>query len=53
MNIPPSLMLTIGTTAGALFLAIFVISAIITIRNRKLIQKYSCGSSANHEKQNI
>lgn len=37
INISPTLILTIGIVAGLLFLSIFLISLMITMRNRRII----------------
>lgn len=52
MNIPPTLMLTVGITAGALFLAVFAVASIITFRNRRTIQKYYSDRLRAGDKQN-
>lgn len=41
MNISPTLMLTIGLCAALLFVAVFVVSLVLTMRNRRLIQHYA------------
>ncbi|MDE6089900.1 MAG: hypothetical protein K2G41_04290 [Duncaniella sp.] len=41
MNVSPTLMLIIGICAGSLFLIVFAVSTIITIRNRRIIQDYA------------
>lgn len=41
MNMPATLILIIGLIATALFVGIFIIALIITMRNRKIIQRNS------------
>ena len=38
MNISPAIVLTLGAVAGALFVTVFIISWIVTFRNRKIIK---------------
>ena len=38
MNISPIIVLTLGAVAGILFVTVFIISWIVTFRNRKIIQ---------------
>ena len=41
MNISPTLLLVLGICAAVFFISVFVISLIITVRNRRIIQKYT------------
>ena len=41
MKISATLMLTIGLIAALLFVAVFIVSLILTMRNRRLIQRYA------------
>ncbi len=41
MNISPTLLLVLGICAAVLFISVFVISLTITVRNRRIIQKYA------------
>lgn len=41
MNISSTLLLVLGICAAVLFISVFVISLIITVRNRRIIQKYT------------
>ncbi len=40
-SISPYIPLVLGIIAGSLFLIIFIIAWVITMRNRRLIRKYS------------
>ena len=39
MNIPPVILLTIGISAGILFIIVFITAWIVVFRNRKIINK--------------
>lgn len=40
MHISPTLVLILGICAATLFITVFVISMILTIRNRRIIRKH-------------
>lgn len=41
MHIPATIPLILGTVAGILFIAVFLIAACVTFRNRRLIRNHS------------
>lgn len=41
MNIPATLLLVFGLIAAILFAAIFIAALVITMRNRRIIQRHS------------
>ena len=45
MNISSTLMLAIGIAAFTLFVAVFVVTALITRRNRRVVRRYAEKSS--------
>lgn len=40
MNIPPLLLLIFGLMAATLFAVVFAVALIITVRNRRIIQRH-------------
>lgn len=49
MHISPNLILTLGVCTAFLFLTVFIIALIITVRNRHTIQKYSSQADTEFE----
>lgn len=51
MNISPTLLLAIGCSAGILFVAVFIVSLLITHHSRRAIQTESQQASEKTEDQ--
>lgn len=47
MNISATLLLIFGLTAAALFAGVFIVAMVVTMRNRRIISRYSNGSIAS------